>query len=494
MPSSGDLYTAPSGAVDYELVRAFVLSAEEADLFSESRAFEAKEKRDKGNVAEAVAALGNTDGGVILVGVKDKDATGEDRIVGVPKSEHDAVSSNLHALIPEAMPEIIPVAIPGGDRLVLVLRVDADTVPHPVMVSGKVLTRIPGHSVPADRRRVLDLAVRDQAAPGGEHGRMNVERRPWQPADIPLWPKDNTGKEASLRSGVLRVAGGLELPRRVLDRPWLGLAARQAALDSLNNSPLRFSPHWFLTTWDTVEARATDLRLLAREVNQGTYRVQGGAYLHLADRRLSMLVGFRWTDGAGFGDAIGMEHLYHALLGSMITIAATCAHVAQAAGAAEPSDPLAWEGWLQPENDLAVTDVVSFGGLRPDNGDDHRTGHFPAARAAGADIEDLDALARDWLTYWLLDMGSLGPRNFETWIAGWPRPDFLRMPDLALPATSRETGRSPRAAQKCPCLGRMSAPGRGAGSSENTSTPSCSRTSSPRRNGPRCSAPPTGAG
>ena len=164
MPSPGDLYTAPASEVDYELVRAFVLSAEEANLFSESLTFEAKEKRDKSNVAEAVAALSNTDGGIVLVGVKDKDATGEDRLVGVPKSEHDALASNLHALIPEAMPEIIPVAMPGGQRLILVLRVDADAVPHPVMVSGKVLFRIPGHSVPADRRRVLDLVARDQAA------------------------------------------------------------------------------------------------------------------------------------------------------------------------------------------------------------------------------------------------------------------------------------------------------------------------------------------
>jgi hypothetical protein len=282
-----------------------VRSAEGTNLFAESLTFEVKEKLNKGNIADAVAALSNSDGGVVLVGVKDKDTTGEDRIVGVPKSEHDAVASNLHALIPEAMPEIIPVAIPGGDRLVLVLRVDADAVPHPVTVSGKVLFRIPGHSVPTDRRRILDLAARDQAAPGTEHAKMDVGRRPWQPKDtvlwqpteIGLWPTDETGKEAQLRSGVLRVAGGLELPRRVLDRPWLGLATRQAALDALNNSPLRFSPNWFLTTWDTVEARATGLRFLAREVPQGTYRAQGGAYLHLADRRLSMVVGFRWATG-----------------------------------------------------------------------------------------------------------------------------------------------------------------------------------------------------
>jgi hypothetical protein len=168
----GDLYTAPAGDIDYELVRAFVLSAEAANLFSESLTFEAKEKRSGSNVAEAVAALSNTDGGIILVGVKDRDAAGEDRIVGVAKSDLDALASNLHALIPEAMPEIVPVAMPGGQNLVLVLRADADAVPHPVTVSGKVLFRIPGHSVPADRRRVLDLAARDRAAPGAERARM----------------------------------------------------------------------------------------------------------------------------------------------------------------------------------------------------------------------------------------------------------------------------------------------------------------------------------
>ena len=432
MPSSGDLYTAPVSAVDYELVRAFVLSAEEADLFSESLTFEAKEMRSGSNVAEAVAALSNTDGGIVLVGVKDKGATGEDRIVGVPKSEHDALASNLHAIIPEAMPEIIAVAMSDGQRLVLVLRVDADAVPHPVMVSGKVLFRIPGHSVPADRHRVLDLVARDQAARSAERGRMAVLRPPWHPTEMGLWPED---KDSQPRAGALRVIGGLELPRRVLDRPWLDLAARQAALDALNNSPLRQSPEWSLTTWDTKEARAMQLRFFAGEVPSGTYRVQGAAYLRLADRRLSMLVGFRWIDGVGFGNGMRMEHFYHALLGAMITIASTCRNVARAASVAEPSDPLAWEGWLQPGNDLTVTDVVSFGGLSRDSTGDHRTGHFPEARAAGPDTEDLDELARDWLTYWLLDVGT---RNFEKWVTGWDRPGFLRMPDLDLPENRKK--------------------------------------------------------
>jgi hypothetical protein len=427
MPSSGDIYTAPIGEVNYELVRDFVVSAEDASLFSESLTLEVKEKLSKGNVAEAVAALGNTDGGIVLVGVKDKDATGEDRIVGVPKAEHDSVSSSLHSLIPEAMPEIIAVAIPGSDRLVLVLRVDADAVPHPVTVSGKVLTRIPGHSVPADRRRILDLAARDQAAGSAGRGRMNVLRPPWHPTEMGIWPEAKDD-DPQRRPGTLRVVGGLELPRRVLDRPWLDSAARQAAIDVLNNSPLRQGPDWSLTPWETKEARATSLRFFAGEVKQGTYRAQGAAYLRLADRSLSMLVGFQWIDARGFGDAMRVEHFYHALLGAMITIASTCGHVARAAAVAEPSDPLAWQAWLQPGEGRHVTDVVSFEGLHRDSTDDPQTWTFPEARAEGTHIEDLDQLARDWLTYWLLDMGA---RDFEQWVAGWNRPGFLRTPDLA---------------------------------------------------------------
>jgi hypothetical protein len=50
-----------------------------------------------------------------LVGVKDKDAVGVDRIVGVPQSEHDRLVGHLRNLIPSAMPEVIAVRIPGTD-------------------------------------------------------------------------------------------------------------------------------------------------------------------------------------------------------------------------------------------------------------------------------------------------------------------------------------------------------------------------------------------
>src|SRR5258708_34559790 len=97
----------------------------------------------------------------------------------------------------------------------------------------------------------------------------------------------------------------------------------------------------------------------------------------------------------------------------VVSVRSALPSLARAVGVAEPSDPLAWEGWLQPENDLTVTDVVSFGGLRPDNGGEPRTGHFPAPRAAGTGIEDLDALARGGLPYRLPSTGSVRPRDVQ---------------------------------------------------------------------------------
>jgi hypothetical protein len=112
------------------------------------------------------------------VAALEMDAVGEAWIVGVPAGEYDALVGSLRSYIPEAMPEVIVVAVPGAQRLVLVLRVDADAVPHRVVMSGRVIYRVPGMSVPADRRRLLDLAARDTAgAQGEERGQLHSGSR-----------------------------------------------------------------------------------------------------------------------------------------------------------------------------------------------------------------------------------------------------------------------------------------------------------------------------
>jgi hypothetical protein len=71
MASSSELlHNGPAADVSFDLVRQFVVDAEAANMFTESLTFEAKERRHDNNVADAVAALSNTDGGIVLVGVK----------------------------------------------------------------------------------------------------------------------------------------------------------------------------------------------------------------------------------------------------------------------------------------------------------------------------------------------------------------------------------------------------------------------------------------
>jgi hypothetical protein len=416
----------PAAEVDYGLVRQFVLDAEAADLFTESLTFEAKERRSSTNVIEAVGALSNTDGGIVLVGVKDRDAVGEARIVGVPQSEHDALVSQMHSLIPNAMPEVIPVAKPGTDQLVIVLRVDADAVLHPVIVNGKVLYRLPGQKAPADRQRVIAMIARD--APGQDQsGAMQIIPQGWRPQDIPLWPGDDRPDATDAISGELRVVGGLTLPHRILDRPWLDTMAKQAAVDALNNSPLRMSPTWSLAPWLLTEARAGALRYQSAAIPHRPAHAEAGACLRLAGRYLALVVGFRWlkVDDAPF--RLDLDTFHDALLSCMVTVASTCAHVATSLGAATPSEPRTWEAWLTSTNGN-VLDVVDISRFIRDNKNDTVGAFFPSTRVPGNDMADLERTARDWLTYWLLEIGT---RGFEYSLASRAAPGWIRWPDLA---------------------------------------------------------------
>jgi hypothetical protein len=427
------LYSIPAAQVTYELVRQFVLDAEAANLFTESLTFEAKERRSDANVVEAVSALSNTDGGLVLVGVKDRDATGEDRIVGVPRSEHDAVVSQLHSLIPNAMPEVIPVAKRGTDRLVLVLRVDADAVLHPVMVRGKVLYRLPGQKAPADRARVIDMIARDSAAQQSRSGPMQIAQPSWRPQDISLWPEPVTpfgdiDALPSTVSGELRVVGGLTLPQRILGRPWLNTRAKQAALDMLNNAPLRNSPIWVLSPWTLTEAGAGFLRYESSPSPRGLVYGDARAYVRLVGRHLAVLVSFRWLkleDGRPF--KLDLGSFQDALLACMITSASTCAHVAKSLDVAAPSEPRTWEAWLTGDEDN-VLNAVDISRYHRDSRSKTARAFFPPTKVPTNDPMHLDRVVRDWLTYWLLEIGT---RSFEDLLEHRAVEGWVRWPDLA---------------------------------------------------------------
>jgi hypothetical protein len=55
-------------------------------------------------------------------------------------------------------------------------------------------------------------------------------------------------------------------------------------------------------------------------------------------------------------------------------------------------------------------------------------GGFPEARLSVSDVGELDQLARDWLTYWLLERDA---RGFERQVAGLVLPDEFRLTSLS---------------------------------------------------------------
>lgn len=55
--------------------------------------------------------------------------------------------------------------------------------------------------------------------------------------------------------------------------------------------------------------------------------------------------------------------------------------------------------------------------------------NFPSARPRTTELPDLDTLARNWLMYWLLDIGTY---DFEEQLAGFEIPDWIRPPPPVL--------------------------------------------------------------
>jgi hypothetical protein len=155
------LFTAPAASVDAAMVRSFL------DLEVEEN-FTVDYKRGFNDAPETVAAMANTYGGVVLVGVdarpQDKNLPGA--VVGAKVIDKDRLVTKMATTLdpPWWTPEVIPVLL--GDKLVLVVRVDADSAPRPLFYKGAVKIRLDGQNAIADRRLVQVMFTKsDDPAP-----------------------------------------------------------------------------------------------------------------------------------------------------------------------------------------------------------------------------------------------------------------------------------------------------------------------------------------
>jgi hypothetical protein len=151
MVTAASLLSTPPSEVTFDRVRALVETTQ-----PESLTLEFKEKFSTGLV-DSIAAMANSYGGLVLIGVKD--IPGHDRISGVSESTVTQIVNACHeTLEPPWQPEIVPVSLPNDPtRLVLVIRVHADRAPRPILIKGAAKIRLHGRNATADRTRLAQL-------------------------------------------------------------------------------------------------------------------------------------------------------------------------------------------------------------------------------------------------------------------------------------------------------------------------------------------------
>ena len=359
----------------------------------------------------------------------DEKKRGAERFLGLSVADHDALTAQLHTLIPDAMPEVIPIAIPGSaDQLVVVLRVDAEAVPHPVVVSGKVYVRIPGHTVPADRNAILALVQRDGAASGST---LSYAHTPFSPANCELW----SNKPTPLLE--LRTWGTVRLPASVLDHAWFGTQAKEVVTATLGQGPLPdslwsaapipFRRHeWLMTdaraAWFSLEAEARPDLVQSRPIQTATQA-------HLAGQDLSVLVAVGLIaedpDSLELQPRLSMQFLHEALVTTLFVHASLCRTLANELDVPEPMSwfPVCTQMMVGTGGNYGyLDDVLDLNRWSRDTSNRQPSHLFPRSPSPRSDPEATNRLSHEWLNLFLLDVGA---RHFEAELANMEMPRFL---------------------------------------------------------------------
>ncbi|MFE4577436.1 AlbA family DNA-binding domain-containing protein [Streptomyces chartreusis] len=156
---TSSLFAASAADLTIEHIRAVAARPENV----ESLTLEFKREYST-SLLKTIAAMANTYGGLIMVGIVDQaeaDKKGCERVVGVDAQDTiDRIASGCHEKFdPPWEPTFIPVPLgDGSGRSVLVIRIDANTAPRPLLVDLQAPIRLSGRNSVADRDRLLQLA------------------------------------------------------------------------------------------------------------------------------------------------------------------------------------------------------------------------------------------------------------------------------------------------------------------------------------------------
>ncbi|MGW4186238.1 AlbA family DNA-binding domain-containing protein [Streptomyces albidoflavus] len=236
---NNSLFAASAADLTIERIRALAARPDQV----ESLTLEYKSEYSS-SLVQTIAAMANTYGGMILVGINDKVEPGTERIVGVDAQPTiDQIVSGCSTMLdPPWEPTFFNVPLDDGSgHSVVVVRVDADVAPRPVLVKMKAPIRLSGRNATADRDRLLQLAREEPSArvlPMGQNVMSpNLER-------------DNEGKATAdfiLRTGINLPMGEAGAWRPLSERTVVALAqaldesAFPQALRTLGNGAIDYA-------------------------------------------------------------------------------------------------------------------------------------------------------------------------------------------------------------------------------------------------------------
>ncbi|MEU3883069.1 AlbA family DNA-binding domain-containing protein [Streptomyces californicus] len=159
---NNSLFAASAADLTIERIRALAARLDQV----ESLTLEYKSEYSTGLVT-TIAAMANTYGGMILVGINDRVEPGVERVVGVDaQATIDQIVSGCSTMLdPPWEPAFFNVPFDDGSgRSIVVVRVDANVAPRPVLIKLKAPIRLSGRNATADRTRLLQLAREEQFA------------------------------------------------------------------------------------------------------------------------------------------------------------------------------------------------------------------------------------------------------------------------------------------------------------------------------------------
>ncbi|MFB7941755.1 helix-turn-helix domain-containing protein [Streptomyces sp. NPDC056049] len=159
---NNSLFAASAADLTIERIRALASRLDQV----ESLTLEYKSQYSS-NLVQTIAAMANTYGGMILVGINDQVEPGVERIVGVDAQPTiDQIVSGCSTMLdPPWEPDFFNVPLDDGSgRSVVVIRVDADVAPRPVLMKLKAPIRLSGRNATADRNRLLQLVREEPSA------------------------------------------------------------------------------------------------------------------------------------------------------------------------------------------------------------------------------------------------------------------------------------------------------------------------------------------